>query len=308
MEEKKKPLTIIRGNDNVGVRGEHFDVLFSEPAGAISAFGMVSYRYAGKELIEEIPRPNFWRAPTDNDTGNHMMARQGQWKLASLYASCRKPGGRLNKEGEDFENPQVREEADHVSVSYLYDLNTTPAATCRLTYKVYGDGSVQTTLAYDPVEGLADMPEFGVLFKLNADYDRLEWYGNGPEETYADRDQGAKLGVYRNRVADNMAAYLVPQECGNKTKVRWAKVTDMRGRGMLFSGENLNFSALPYTPHEVENARHPYELPPVHYTVVRVAGGQLGVGGDDSWGAPVHPEYHLDVSGKKEFSFTFRGV
>lgn len=306
--EEKKPLTIIRGNDNVGVRGEHFDVLFSEPAGAISAFGMVSYRYAGKELIEEIPRPNFWRAPTDNDTGNHMMARQGQWKLASLYASCRKPGGRLNKEGEDFENPEVREETDHVSVSYLYDLNTTPAATCRLTYKVYGDGSVQSTLTYDPVEGLSDMPEFGVLFKLDADYDRLEWYGNGPEETYADRDQGAKLGVYRNRVADNMAAYLVPQECGNKTKVRWAKVTDMRGRGMLFSGEDLSFSALPYTPHEIENAKHPYELPPVHYTVVRVAKGQLGVGGDDSWGAPVHPEYHLDVSGKVEFSFTFRGV
>lgn len=308
VEEKKKPLTIIRGNDNVGVRGEHFDVLFSEPAGAISAFGMVSYRYAGKELIEEIPRPNFWRAPTDNDTGNHMMARQGQWKLASLYASCRKPSGRLNKEGEDFENPEVREETDHVSVSYLYDLNTTPAATCRLTYKVYGDGSVQTTLTYDPVEGLSDMPEFGVLFKLNADYDRLEWYGNGPEETYADRDQGAKLGVYRNHIADNMAAYLVPQECGNKTKVRWAKVTDMRGRGMLFSGEDLSFSALPYTPHEIENAKHPYELPPVHYTVVRVAKGQLGVGGDDSWGAPVHPEYHLDVSGKVEFSFTFRGV
>lgn len=308
VEEKKKPLTIIRGNDNVGVRGEHFDVLFSEPAGAISAFGMVSYRYAGKELIEEIPRPNFWRAPTDNDTGNHMMARQGQWKLASLYASCRKPSGRLNKEGEDFENPEVREETDHVSVSYLYDLNTTPAATCRLTYKVYGDGSVQTTLTYDPVEGLSDMPEFGVLFKLNADYDRLEWYGNGPEETYADRDQGAKLGVYRNHIADNMAAYLVPQECGNKTKVRWAKVTDMRGRGMLFSGEDLSFSTLPYTPHEIENAKHPYELPPVHYTVVRVAKGQLGVGGDDSWGAPVHPEYHLDVSGKVEFSFTFRGV
>lgn len=96
---EKKPLTIIRGNDNVGVRGEHFDVLFSEPAGSISSFGMVSYRYAGRELLEEIPRPNFWRAPTDNDTGNHMMARQGQWKLASLYASCRKPGGRLNKEG-----------------------------------------------------------------------------------------------------------------------------------------------------------------------------------------------------------------
>ena len=307
-EEKKKPFTVIWGNDNVGVRGESFDILFAEPAGASSAFGLVSYRYAGKELIEAVPRPNFWRAPTDNDDGNNMTARQGQWKLASLYATGKGMGRKLDVPGCAFENPIVREEEDHVSVTYIYNLRTTPEASCRLNYQVYGDGSVQTTLIYDPVEGLSDMPEFGVLFKLNADYDRLEWYGNGPEETYADRDQGAKLGVYRNRVADNMAAYLVPQECGNKTKVRWAKVTDMRGRGMLFSGEDMSFSALPYTPHEIENARHPYELPPVHYTVVRVAKGQMGVGGDDSWGAPVHPEYHLDVSGKVEFSFTFRGI
>lgn len=308
VQGKAKPFIVIRGNDNIGVRGESFDVLFSEPAGATSAFGMVSYRYAGKELIEAIPKPNFWRAPTDNDTGNNMAGRQGQWKLASLYSICRKPAGRLNASGEDFENPVVREEKDHVSVTYLYDLQTTPAAVCRLQYQVYGDGSIRTTLTYDPVEGLPDMPEFGVLFKLNADYDRLEWYGNGPEETYADRDQGAKLGIYRNKVADNMAAYLVPQECGNKTKVRWAKVTDRRGRGMLFTGEDLNFSALPYTPHEIENAKHAYELPPVHYTVVRVAGGQLGVGGDDSWGAPVHPEYHLKTDEKMSFSFTFRGI
>ncbi len=306
--EEKKPFTVIWGNDNVGVRGECFDVLFAEPAGASSAFGLVSYRYAGKELIETVPRPNFWRAPTDNDEGNNMAGRQGQWKLASLYATGKGMGRELDVPGRAFENPIVKEEADHVSVTYLYNLQTTPEAVCQLNYKVYGDGSVRTTLTYDPVEGLSDMPEFGVLFKLNADYDRLEWYGNGPEETYTDKEQGAKLGVYRNRVTDNMAAYLVPQECGNKTKVRWAKVTDMRGRGMLFSGEDLSFSALPYTPHEIENAKHFYELPPVHYTVVRVAKEQMGVGGDDSWGAPVHPEYHLDVSGKVEFSFTFRGI
>lgn len=307
-EAKKKPFTVIWGNDNIGVRGENFDVLFAEPAGASSAFGLVSYRYAGKEMIEVVPRPNFWRAPTDNDEGNGMSGRQGQWKLASLYASGKGMGRKLDVPGMAYENPIVCEKEDHLSVTYLYHLHTTPEAFCQLNYNVYGDGSIQTTLTYDPVEGLSDMPEFGVLFRLNADYDRLEWYGNGPEETYADREQGAKLGIYRNRVADNMAAYLVPQECGNKTKVRWAKVTDMRGRGMLFSGDDLNFSALPYTPHEIENARHPYELPPVHYTVVRVAKGQMGVGGDDSWGAPVHPEYHLDVSGKMEFSFTFRGI
>ena len=71
-------------------------------------------------------------------------------------------------------------------------------------------------LTYDPVKELGDMPEFGVLFKFNADYDHVQWYGLGPAETYADRKHGAKLGIYENLVTDNMARYLVPQECGNK--------------------------------------------------------------------------------------------
>ena len=109
-----------------------------------------------------------------------------------------------------------------------------------------------------------------------------------------------------------MAEYLVPQECGNKEEVRYAEVTDRKGRGMRFamSAENgpMNFSALPYTPHEIENAAHPFELPKIHYTVVRVAKGQMGVAGDDSWGSYTHPEYLLDVSKKMEFSFWFVGI
>ena len=77
---------------------------------------------------------------------------------------------------------------------------------------------------------------------------------------------------------------------------------------MLFFGDELSFSALPYTPHELENAAHAYELPPVHYTVVRIAQAQMGVSGDDSWGAKVHPEYLLDVTRRKEFRFWFRGM
>jgi beta-galactosidase len=152
------------------------------------------------------------------------------------------------------------------------------------------------------------MPEFGVMFKLDADCDILKWYGLGPQETYADRREGAKLGLYENHVKDNMAEYLVPQECGNKCGVRYAKVVDRKGRGMLFFGDELSFSALPYTPHEVENAAHAYELPEVHYTVVRVAKAQMGVGGDDSWGAKVHPEYLIDVSQPLAFTFCFRGI
>ncbi|MCD7709110.1 MAG: beta-galactosidase small subunit, partial [Clostridiales bacterium] len=135
----------------------------------------------------------------------------------------------------------------------------------------------------------------------------LEWYGLGPEETYADRMRGGRLGVYRNLVRDNMAAYLVPQECGSKCGVRRVKVSDLSGRGMIFFGDEMSVNVLPYTPHEVENARHGFELPPVHHTVVRIADQQMGVGGDDSWGARVHPEYLVDVSRRKEFTFWFRG-
>lgn len=208
----------------------------------------------------------------------------------------------------DYEEPVVREAENSVSITYTYLLPTTPQAKCRVTYTVTPDAYVQTELTYDPVEELGDMPEFGMLFKLNADYDRLEWYGLGPQETYADRRCGAKLGVYKNRVADNMAQYLVPQECGNKVGVRYAKVTDERGRGMLFTGDELSFSALPYTPHELENAMHAYELPEVHYTVVRVALAQMGIGGDDQLGSSVHPEYHIDVTKPLTLRFGFRGI
>ena len=200
---------------------------------------------------------------------------------------------------------QLVEGADHLG---LFALFHGLCLECRLTYRVFGDGSIQTTLTYDPVKELGDMPEFGVMFKLDADYDNVTWYGMGPEETYVDRCAGAKLGVYKNKVEDNMAKYLVPQECGNKVGVRWATVTNRKGRGMMFSGDKMEFSALPYTPHELENAMHPYELPQVHYTVVRVAKQQMGVGGDDSWGAQTHPEYLIPIDKKLEFTFTFKGI
>ena len=308
VEEPKKTcpegVKVIRSTHNIGVRGAHFEVLFSVLNG-----GLVSYKYAGKEMIEAIPKPNFWRAPTDNDCGNLMGMRYGQWKLASMYLSHK-----------DFRQgaygpanmPEVEVNEKSVKVSYTYIMPTTPTSECKLSYEVFGDGRVKTTLVYDPVKELGDMPEFGVIFKFNADYDRVEWYGLGEAETYSDRKKGAKLGIYANMVADNIARYMVPQECGAKEEVRWAKVTDRKGRGMLFEMDENNgpmmFSALPYTPHEMENAMHPYELPEVHYTVVRVAKDQMGIGGDDSWGAHTHEEYLLKTDKKMEFSFVFKGL
>ena len=295
---------IVRSLHNIGVRGENFEVMFSVLNG-----GLVSYKYAGREMLEAIPKPNFWRAPTDNDCGNLMQMRYAQWKIASMYASHKE--FRKGMYGPS-NAPETTVHDNSVEVAFTYIMPTTPVSECRLAYEVFGDGRVKTTLTYDPVKELGDMPEFGVLFKFNADYDHVKWYGLGPVETYADRKHGAKLGIYENLVTDNLARYLVPQECGSKEGVRWAKITDRKGRGMLFEMDEKNgpmmFSALPYTPHEMENAMHPYELPEIHYTVVRAAKAQMGVGGDDSWGSYTHPEYLLDTNEKMEFSFVFKGL
>ena len=293
----EKPIRVVHGKVNIGVKGKDFDCLFSMLSG-----GLVSYRYAGKEMIEKIPMPNFWRAPVDNDNGSMAPARYAQWKIASMYISHRNGGM--------FDNvpTKVEEKDNTVTVTYTYFMPTTPASKCQVSYTVFGDGTIETKLMYDPVEGLPDMPEFGMMFQFNADYDNLTWYGMGPEETYADRRHGAKLGIYSNKVADNMAKYLVPQECGNKVGVRYVRLVDAKGRGMMFEGDELSFSALPYTPHELENAAHVYELPQVHHSIVRVALAQMGVGGDDSWGSLVHPEYHIDVTKPLEFTFRFKGI
>ena len=285
-----KPLTVTRGSFNLGVRGEGFSVLFNgiRP-------GLCSYVFGGRELIKQVPVPNFWRAPTDNDRGNQMPQRYAQWKLASLYQTADNV-------------PEIDETPHSVRVRYHVRLATVPASECVVSYEVFGDGTVRTELDYTPVEGLGDMLEFGMLFRLPAELESLSWYGLGPEETYADRQKGARLGVYEKAVRDNLARYLRPQESGNHCGVRWARVTDRKGRGIEFGGTDLSVNVLPWTPHELENAYHADELPPVRYTVARVALQQMGVGGDDSWGAKTHPEYLLPADRPLHLCFTFRGI
>ena len=154
------------------------------------------------------------------------------------------------------------------------------------------------------------MPIFAVSFKVSADYDQLEWYAMGPEENYSDRAAGARPGVFTNKVADNLSGYVKPQESGNRTGVRWVNLTNSDGHGIKISSTTrpveCNFS--PYTAFELENAAHHYELPNVHYTVVTVAGKQMGVGGDDSWGAPVHPEHLVKANEDMEFEFMIQPI
>ena len=297
-----EPLTVVEGWHNIGVRGNAFEVLFSRIHG-----GLVSYKYGGVQMFKTIPKPNFWRAMTENDVANLLPFRAGQWKTASMYSTIKYPvpiAGRTDEVwGTEY---KISKKKDHVDVTYTYHLPVKPALDATLSYSVYPDGEIKTKLTLPPSDKVGELPEISVIFGMDADFDRLTWYGIGPEETYPDRKNG-KLGVYSNYVEENVARYLVPQECGNKEDVRYATVTDNKGRGLRFTCNGLGFSALPYTPHELDNATHPTELPLPHYTFIRV-GRQMGVGGDDTWGAKTHPEYMIDNSKELSIEFSFKGI
>ena len=294
------PLKIIDTDFNIGVTGEDFRVLFTKLDGGLS-----SYQFAGRELLKTIPMPNFWRPVVDNDLGGQVNLRCAQWKVGSQFVTQR-------QYGKGFWHPDyfptLERDGEAALVRFVYHMPTAPASSCTVTWRVEGDGVVTCTLHYDPVPGLPPMPEFGMLFKLDADYDQLTWYGKGPEEGYLDRENGLKLGIWQGKVGEQLGKYLRPQESGAHTGVRWARVTDYKGVGLEFRGEDMMFSALPWTPHEIDCAQHPYELPPVHYTVVRCAWKQMGVGGDDTWGSVPHPEFWLPENEALEFTFSFRGV
>ena len=324
-------LEVIEGKMNLGVRGEHFEVLFSAMKG-----GMVSYRFGGKELIDEIPRPNFWRAPISNDAGNRMASRLGIWKIASDYQEFSDPQKGIFDASpeEDGYYPKISRTSDYVEIiwkKYLPVLcgvkqdgaeSSLGCVTCFTTYRVFADGTVRCILDYDPVCSLPAMPEFGWMFAVSADYCHVSYYGNGPEENYCDRREGVKLSVYKRDVQEMAERYLVPQETGNRTGVRWATVTDHSGHGILLraagfpdSGDGeasipgtMEFSALCYSPDQLENARHAYELPPVHKTYIRCSLKQMGVAGDDSWGARPHPEYLLPNDRRLVFAVDFKGI
>ena len=292
----EKGLVVTRGTFNTGVTGDNFRILFSDIAG-----GLASYCWGGKELLTaDIPRPNFWRPLTDNDMGCQLAYRAGQWKAASDYVSAKYMHGRRSTPA------AVREENGLVHVTYTLHLPVKPELDAQLIYTVHPDGSLHVKLTLPASDAVGELPELSLLLAMDADYNRVAWYGRGPEETYADR-KGAKLGLYRNRVSENFAPYLVPQESGWKEDVRIAEVTDARGRGLRFACHGLGFSALPYSPAMIDAASHGNELPPVVKTFIRI-GMQMGIGGDDSWGAETLPEYRIDNSRELAIEFDMKGI
>lgn len=283
-------ITVVKGDYNIGISGDEFEMLFSKEQGTV-----VSYKWHGTELLLRPLRLSFWRAPTDNDMGWNMPFEMSFWRMAGEYAQCT--------------NHQLDIEDDAAVITASYRLAQEQGNVVSVQYRIEGNGQVYVRIVWNGAE--ENVPEFGVMLVLPPEYARVGYYGFGPEENYCDRHTGSLLGRWGFDAKENLTPYHRPQECGNRTGVRFATVTDETGTGLsvhscTVGGMDLN--VLPYTPAELEQARHGYELPPVVKTVVRCNCGQMGLGGDDSWGARPHIEYFCRLTPGRAFEFSFSGV
>ncbi len=277
---------IVYGDFSVGVHGNGFSMLFDKREGGIS-----SLIYNGTEYITRAPKISFWRAMTDNDTGAGYPFEMAQWQIAG---KCAKQSG--------FE---TKEHANRLDVTYKFLAPTVPAFEYKVTYTAYFDGRLGIKAEYPGVKGMPDVPVFAMDFKMKQQYDNFTFYGLGPDENYIDRNNGARLGVYTSTAQDNFTKYLNPQECGNRTGVRYVNIYDENGAGLAFTATENPFemSVLPYSAYELDNVLHREELHEPSYTWVRIAAKQMGVGGDDSWGAPVHQEFKISAEQSMTLSF-----
>jgi beta-galactosidase len=252
-----------------------------------------SYVVDGSELLELPIVPNFWRAVTDNDRGNKLHERCSVWREA----------GKQRK----TVSISAVERGQEAIVRVFYELPTVPISNCVVEYTFNAEGAIQVNMQLQPGEGTPEIPEIGMLGAFKGELDQIRWYGKGPHETYWDRSNGAKIGLYQGTVREQFTPYLRPQESGNKTDVRWADITNGFGKGIRMEGlPTLELNAIPWTPEELEAYDHPYELPVSSRTVVRINYKQMGVGGDDSWGARTHPEYTLYSNRNYTYSFVIK--
>lgn len=277
------------GTASVTVTGKGFSVTVDKGSGLIT-----SYEARGTRLISSGPVPNFWRAPTDNDKGNGQHTRNQTWRDAGA-----------NRKVTDVGVRELQGRAVEIKVSGT--LPTSVESTYTTTYTVFGNGEIKVDHTLHPgASSLPYIPEVGSMLFLPGRLDRVHYYGRGPEENHWDRNSGTDVGLYSGTVDGQWTPYIRPQENGNKTDVRWFALTDRRGNGLLVSGEPLlEVSASHFTPEELSvGARHDYQLTPREEVVLRVNHRQMGVGGDNSWGAHTHDEYKLFAD--RDYAYTYR--
>ena len=251
---------------------------------------LYSIKVGGEELLSAPVRLNFWRALTDNDRGSRASSRLGCWRDAGDTP------GIYNNTKFSIEGYKILENGRKVIVTCGATVCTQPESKAIIIYTITSKG-IEVDMQFYPDEALPEIPEISMLFELPADFDKVTYLGAGPFENYIDRCCASKIGVYSSDVDDFYTDYLKPQECGNRTQVRYASLYGSKKSVTFVAQPSKELNVGRYLPKELEAAWHKKELPEANKTVVRCIARQQGVGGYDSWGALCNEKY-MNKSGK----------
>ncbi len=285
--DKMPPVKVQEQANAFIVSGDNFRMTVGKASGAIE-----SLTFKGTELVTSPLIPNFWRAITDNDDGNGMIRRCAVWRKAGAERKVQ------SVKAEQVGPQLVRITADAT-------LPIGDGTKYRTIYSVYGSGDVVVDGSMEPVGGnIPELPRFGMQLAIPGRYSTMTYLGRGPYENYWDRHTGSAVGLYSGTVEELLHVYTRPQESSNRTDVRWLMLADKDGAGLLAIGMPLlSVSAWPYSMEDLEKAMHINELPRRDFVTLNLDYKQMGVGGDDSWGARTHPEYTLPA---RPYAYQFR--
>lgn len=277
---------VTKGSGELTLEGKDFKIRFDENAGTLA-----SYVLDGDTIIKNGGIPNFWRAPTDNDKGFNMEKGHGEWRKASKNRT-------VTAEVEEVSANETR-------VTFNFGFPDVGSSRMKMTYFVYGSGDIVVEYTFNPDGSKSYIPNVGTLFTVPEGYEKVRWFGRGPDENYIGRNRGSFMGLYSTLVDSMTVMYMEIGETGQRTDVKWVTLTDNDGKGLMVVGNpRMEFNAQHYTPEQLSDVKLPWQLKRDKDITLRVDLHQMGLGGINSWGAEPLDAYRLNAN--REYSHKFR--
>ena len=289
--------------ETITVSGTAFTIQFDKTNGQ-----MTSWTVGNTELLSAGPQLNMWRAPTDND--GFKSPTIIDWRMdKDLYEWRRLGFGDLQHRVESVTTEVVRDGEVRVAIETIVGSNQQPEAFFHTQmFTIRGDGSLRSDNAVQTNVKVRHLPRVGINLQLPAGFENFEWYGRGPFENYSDRKAGAAIGVYKTTVDEDYVPYILPQDYGNKTDVRWVKLTNDEGVGLAVraAGDVMEASISHFSADDLYKALHTNELTPRDETFLNLDHMQAGLG-SASCGPDPLPQYRIEP-GDFKFAFEFRPI
>jgi len=337
-ESNSAALATTRAHGLTTIAGENFSATIDDRTAQLT-----SYKIAGKELLAAPLRMNFWRAPTDNDRGSKMPIVCAIWRTAGESAQVTYRSGSSTIVSSEATGSTNRKSKIENSPTLAYDLAIPVGkTTARIEYTISPDGKIAVAMRLRPDAGndsgsgktaaaksgknaktapatraaktaqgaaldkLPDLPRVGMTYAIAPEYDTWTWFGRGPVENYCDRHTSAFVGRYSGPVTKLWHPYIEPGETGNRTDIRWSTFTDAAGRGLRVratGGQLLEMTAWPFDQADLELKHHPTDIPLRDHVTLQITHKQMGLGGENSWGAWPLAKYRLPAD--KEYSYSY---